>query len=206
MTHRNKYLLAFLTLGMVLLAALWLAPTMPATAQTDSYLMCINVPESIALGNTEQLTVGVYRAGSEPADHTCQAINALPDEAVGAGLRGVELGNFNIDPADTRLPGCAVLDGMGDCNWVFQATGEAGSSHNLVEYLYVPDETRTAGIRTLAIMSQRITITDSLTFLEQLGQFFDSTVGRVSALAGAVVAVLGAYAAWRNLRKGEAKQ
>lgn len=199
--NRQKLYLPCL-LALLIMSGGLLSAGAPATAQGDSYVMCINVPEEIALGNTEQLTIGVYTAGSEPADHTCEPLRDLPDQPIGAGLRGVELGNFNTDPADNRLPGCVALDSVGDCNWVFQATGEPDSSHNLVEYLYIEDASRTSGIRTIAIMSQRITIIESLSLGDQVGQFFDSTVGRVAALAGTITAVIGAYAAWRGLSKG----
>lgn len=182
----------------------------PALAQGGAQ-MCVSVPDTIPAGDTETLLVEVELFPDPAAatlanddTHVCAPVDEVYD-VMGVGIAGVRLGNFEIDPADNRFT-APIIPGVTDWVWSINASGSAGSHHNLIVYTYVDDPDRSSGYRSITRIPVSIDIVESGGVLSGLGDFFDSAIGRVTAIAGAIAAVAAAIGAVMGLtRRGRNK-
>lgn len=160
------------------------------TAQGDANLLCVSAPTDVAKGNTETINIEINLAVTPPDGFTCVALNTVED-TMGVGISGTRT-NFLLDPIDSHEEAGIQNPGSNKWNWSINAIGDEETSHNLVVYASVTDETRRTGYRSVATLPVRITIKPpSGSVFDQVIRFLDGTKEILLILTAVIVAGVG---------------
>jgi LysM repeat protein len=124
----------------------------------------------------------------------------LVHERMGAELQGINLANFDVQPVEPS--GILPIDPNAINYWKWNITAKDTASLGLSTlnvYVYYPMRTNGGDLYKSPASSLNFYVEITKPF--DVGSFFDTTVGRIAALAGAITAVAGAVAVIWALRR-----
>lgn len=191
-TFLGVVLMLFLLLG----AGQWLA-----AAQGNGDFLCVHAPTEIAKGNTEAIEIEIDLGAPTPQGWTCAALSET-QPVMGVGIHGTGT-NFLLDPIADRESATVQNPGSNQWNWSINAIGDENTSHNLIVYAYVPDESRVSGIRSVGRVPLRITILPPTgTVFDQMMRFVNNAKELLLVISAAIVAVIALRNQIAGLFKG----
>lgn len=175
------------------------------TAQGGGNLLCVNAPAQIAKGDTEAINIEIELAVTQPDGFTCVALDIV-ESTMGVGISGTRA-NFILEPADAHDEAGMQNPGSNKWTWSINAVGEEETSHNLIVYASVIDETRRVGYRSVASVPVRMTIKPPTgSVFDQILRFLDGIKEILLVLAAVIVAVIGLRGQIKSLLTGGGSQ
>lgn len=176
-------------------------------AQEDVDLLCARAPETIAPGNTEIVEAQIALAGvAQPTGDgwICEPMTEVYP-IMGVGVAGAnQANNFDIDP-EVRSSQPLSSNGPTEWAWFLNAIGEPGTSHYLIVFTYMDDETRSTGYRSINRIPLRLEIKEG-GLLATLNRFVDSATAWIAAIAAAVTVLTTAIIGLRRVLPSKPKK
>ncbi|MBN2471281.1 MAG: hypothetical protein JXN59_11195 [Anaerolineae bacterium] len=199
----KKYIRIIVLIG--LLAAVLSGSSGPAAAQGGGNQLCVSAPSEIAKGNTETINIEIDLAVTPPDGYTCVALDMVETD-MGVGITGART-NFLLDPSDDHEVAGIQNPGSNKWTWSINAVGEENTSHNMIVFASVADDTRRVGYRSVALVPVRITIREATgSVFDQILRFLDGTKEILLILTAVIVAAVGLRGQIKGLLSGDDKK